>query len=116
MVIVSSVAYSTLPQLFSDDTDAYNGFIEKVKSNLSAYASLVASRNNNTTSAADLLTFFTSQYDLLVNDQVPAAELIFYTCGQTLQTVLDLAALLTRQHPHHHSQCRCSERYAVLFF
>lgn len=81
-----SVAYPTLAQLFSNSSTAYNRFIDKIKSNLPAYASQVASRNNNATSAADLLTPFEMQYDVLVKDRVPAAELIFYTSGSTLQS------------------------------
>jgi choline dehydrogenase-like flavoprotein len=81
-----SVAYPSLSQIFGNDTSTYNNYTSTIKAALQAYASQLASINNNATSVADLLDFFNLQYNLLVDSHVPAAEIIFYTSGSTFQS------------------------------
>ncbi|KAF2725233.1 GMC oxidoreductase [Polychaeton citri CBS 116435] len=69
------VAYPSFSQLYGNGSSTV---ASQLKSSLPAYAAQVAAANGNATRASDILDFFNIQYDLILNDELPLAELLFF--------------------------------------
>ncbi|KAF2767445.1 hypothetical protein EJ03DRAFT_337672 [Teratosphaeria nubilosa] len=77
------VAYPSASDIFGNQT---NAVATKYKDALPAYAAQVAAANGNVTKASDLLRFFTQQWDLIFNGELPFAEILFYNTNGAWST------------------------------
>jgi choline dehydrogenase-like flavoprotein len=73
--------YPNATDIFGSSTSSV---ASSVQAAISSHASAVAAQSNNATKVSDLVTEFTSQYNLMFSSQVPIAEIIFYPSGTSL--------------------------------
>lgn len=74
----TGIVYANVQDLFGNETEAISTL---VRNSLKDYASDTAKANGGVMSADDLEDLFRVQYDLIFKDEVPIAEILYYSGG-----------------------------------
>lgn len=74
----TAVVYANVQDIFGNETAALSTLVHN---NLKNYASATAKANGGVMSADDLEDLFQVQYDLIFNDEIPIAEILYYSGG-----------------------------------